>query len=106
METQLTFHAHKRMKERLGIKSLTRAEILAEKAWINGKPVELDKKLLEEHVCGESWQGKDYQVKTFRNAIFVFTPDGCLITVFVRPANLLSCRLPTRHQIEYLTGGA
>ena len=49
METKLTLHARKRMKERLGVKSLKKAEILAEKAWISGTAIEQDRFLLEEH---------------------------------------------------------
>ena len=81
MKTQLTVHARKRMKGRLGVKSLKKAEILAEKAWINGMPVEKDKLLFEEHVSGTGWVEEEFSVKMpDQNYLYYFairTKDEC-----------------------------
>lgn len=85
METQLTLHARKRMKERLGVKSLKKAEVLSEKAWAKGKPVQEEPFLCRTHLSGENWFEENRKVLIFRNSIFVFDKEGRLITVFNGP---------------------
>jgi len=85
METKISFHARKRIKERLGVKSQKRAEILVEKAWKFGKPIQDFALIYQSHLFGESWSGEDKAVMFFRDTIYVFGSDGTLITVLLDP---------------------
>lgn len=85
METRLTLRARRRMKERLGVKSYKKAEILSEKAWAKGMPIQEEPYLCQIHLYGENWFDENKKVLLFRNSIYVFGQDGRLITVFNGP---------------------
>jgi hypothetical protein len=82
MQTQITEHAHQRIKERLKIKSLTQAEAVVEKAWLQGTDIQKEKEFLANHVSGLPLEGEGRAVKFFRQTVFVFDRDGKLITVY------------------------
>jgi len=82
MQTQISEHAHERIKERLKIKSFSRAEDYVEKAWSEGKDVAEEKDILKNHITGLPLTGGDRAVKVFRQTVFVFDKNGVLITVY------------------------
>ena len=82
MQTQISEHAHERIKERLKIKSFSRAENYVEKAWSEGTDIAEEKEVLANHTSGIPLVGGDRTVKLFRQTVFVFDKNGVLITVY------------------------
>ena len=74
MEIHLTHHAAKRMKERLGIKSLAEKQRMAELAFERGKFVEIQER---EHFGTVSAT----MLLEYKDRVFVFSKDCSLITV-------------------------
>jgi|GEM_PF-4500653 len=74
MEIHLTHHAAKRMKERLGIKSLAEKQRMAELAFERGKFVEIQER--------EHFGVMDAtMLLEYNNRVFVFSKERNLITV-------------------------
>jgi hypothetical protein len=82
MQTQMTEHAHQRIKERLKIKSFSQAEAIVEKAWLEGTDIQDEKEVVANHVSGLPLEAEDRAVKFFRQTVFVFDCNGKLITVY------------------------
>ena len=74
METILTNHAAKRLKERLGIKSLSEKQRIADLALLRGKAIRLEQREFDGDL-------RENILIEYQERVFVFSNNKVLITV-------------------------